>query len=141
MPCQAGWRDVSPLFMLCKRIYFYLYCVNGCNQGICPKITVSSPHELRSLKVGNCIIKKEPRNGEEIREWLSKLLRHRSMKRSSLSTGMTVANTGIWPPPMGSAEPRRFSPLRQTRVHAACSLRSNPSPKHGRLSSPTYGHG
>jgi len=43
------------------------------NQGLCIRITVSSPHCLKSLTIEKCKILKEPEHGLEIREWLSNL--------------------------------------------------------------------
>jgi hypothetical protein len=42
-------------------------------RGICPKITVSEPHVLKSLTVGKLTLKREPKYGDEIREWLKTL--------------------------------------------------------------------
>ena len=41
--------------------------------GRCPKVTVSAPHVLKSLTVGKCVIKKDPPNGNQVRDWLKKL--------------------------------------------------------------------
>jgi hypothetical protein len=43
------------------------------NSGECPQLSCSAPHCLKSLKVGKCIIKKDPDNSEELRAWLEKL--------------------------------------------------------------------
>ena len=43
------------------------------NQGLCPRVTVSSPHCLKSLTIEKCKILKEPEHGPEIREWLENL--------------------------------------------------------------------
>ena len=39
-------------------------------RGLCPKITVSEPHVLKSLTVGKLTLKREPNYGDEIRAWL-----------------------------------------------------------------------
>ena len=36
-------------------------------------MTASAPHCLRSLKVGKCIIKKDPEHSEQLRAWLERL--------------------------------------------------------------------
>jgi len=43
------------------------------NQGLCPRITVSSPHCLKSFTIEKCKMPKEPEHGPEIRAWLSNL--------------------------------------------------------------------
>ena len=43
------------------------------NSGTCPQVTASAPHCLKSLKVGKCIVKKDPEHSEQLRAWLEKL--------------------------------------------------------------------
>ena len=59
------------------------------NLGTCPQVTASAPHCLKSLKVGKCIIKKDPVHSEQLRAWL------RNMGLEWLGDGLPSASLRV----------------------------------------------